>query len=413
MHLVPDPAQPVEPSAFDRPQFKPLFQSARTDYSLSWTETGLANAAPPEAEGDWPSDRWAAHRAVCDVDLAECRHDVPEPEWWVLMGARGVPLHPDAATARQMATLYINGFKSAPVLPPDATDFVRQAVRDALVVAPQPVTDSWVKGALASTASLVRFVLDNGGPLTRDHVFGARTRNRFLYVHLTGKNSAETTISTYRARLDLVVLGITGAVARDIHDRPELANSVPTDPLPRTDEAALWTWALGLRPTKRGQRTQAALVLGLGVGARSPETRLVTDASIKVDAHGLHVTLVNDTTGTTRVVTCRASYEERLLTIVEATPSGSPLVSPWRTEPMARNTLTLGIWQAQERFPPPAYWNQTTLRNTWMVRHIESGTPLPLLTEIADVETLQSIIRLLPYCETQTPAMSAAAMRRA
>jgi hypothetical protein len=413
MHLVPDPALPAEPSAFDRPQFKPLFQSARADYSLSWTETGLANAAPPEAEGDWPSDRWAAHRAVCNVDLAECRHDVPEPEWWVLMGARGVPLHPDAATARQMATLYINGFKSSPVLPPDVTDFVREAVRDALVVAPQPVTDSWVKGALATTAALTRFVISESGPVTRDHVFGARTRNRYLYVHLPKEDYAGSTINTYRARLDLIVLGITGAVARDIHDRPMLPQSVPTDPITRADEAALWTWALGLRPVKRSLRTQVALVLGLGLGARSPEARLLTGDSVKVDDDGLHVTLNNSETGTTRVVTCRSAYEDRLLAMVESTPPGTPLVSPWREDPMAKNTLTQGIWLAQERFPPPTYWNQSTLRNTWMVRHIESGTPLPLLTEIADVETLQSIIRLLPYCETPTPAVSAAAMRRA
>jgi hypothetical protein len=154
-------------------------------------------------------------------------------------------------------------------------------------------------------------------------------------------------------------------------------------------------------------------VLGLGVGARSPEARLVTGASVKADGCGLHVTLKNDTTGTTRVVTCRASYEDRLLAVIDAAPTGHPLVSPWEAEPQARNTLTHALWQAQERYEPPAYWNQTTLRNTWMVRHIESGTPLPLLTEIADVKTLQSIIRMLPYCDTQTPAVSAASMRRA
>jgi hypothetical protein len=322
-------------------------------------------------------------------------------------------MHPDAAVARAMATRIINEYAASPAIPNEVNIFIQGVVRDALVIAPQPVTDSWTSGALSTVAGLVRFVLGEGGPLTREHVFDLRTRNRFLYVYMAQKGYKENSVSGYRGRLDLIVLGMAGAVARDIHDRPRLMSSVATEPLKRADEAALWTWSRGLRPVKRNQRTGAGIILGLGLGARTPEMPSIKDTSVRVDPYGVHVKLENAATGSVRVVTCRNEFEDRLLALVEATPPGNPLISPWRTEPMADNTLGVGLWQAQERFEPPVYFNLTTLRNTWLVRHIESGTPLPLLLEIAELETMTSIIRLLPYCETRPPAASAAAMRRA
>lgn len=383
------------------------FQSARADYSIRWTETGLLCAPPPESAGDWPSDRWRQHLAGCGP-VRRCRHTVPEPEWWVLMAGRGTPLHPDAGPARDAAHRLINGFRGHPALPPDLITFTQEAVRDGLCVAPQPVTKAWVRSTLSAISLLVRWVASAGGRVTREHVFSDRTVNRFLYVGLKGHDDA--TVRIYRSRIDLVRLALQGVTVREPGAKPSIPDSPPETPLSPHEEAGLYAWAAGLRPETRRKRTLPIVTLALGVGARSPEVPGVRSEDVTINERGVHVRLVNSQ-GVERVVTCRREWEARLVEQVNITPVGHMLISPWRTTPIHKTNYHEFMLEAQERFTPPVFFTTTRLRNTWLTRMLELGVPTLTLMEAADLASETALVRLLPYCRRQDPAAAAASLR--
>lgn len=420
-----DPSQPVQPSPFVVPTGqqvantepppdargsvggRDLFQSSRADYSLRWTETGLRLPPPPESEGDWPSDRWRRHLAGCGP-VRECRHRVPEPRWWVLMANRGVPLHRDAEVARQLAHEHINGFRGNPVLPEELITFVQDVVRDALNVAPQPVALTWVKTALSTVATLARWVVAEGGPLTREHVFSQRVRDRYVNVHLQGYTNGS--VATYRSRLNLITTALNGVTVREPNRNPGFARNIPLIPLTRQQEVGLFVWACGLHGDKRRHRAVRGVTLGLGLGPTTSEMMRLVPADVTADERGVHVQLTGND-GNVRVVTCRREWEARLLELVEVTDPGRLLVSPWRSKPLEGRDFGSTLWQTQEQDTPPAYFNIKLLRNTWLVRQLESGVPLTTLLTASGLATVESVLKLLPFCAAQDPAAAAVSLR--
>lgn len=324
------------------------------------------------------------------------------------MGGRGVPLHPDAQQARVEATRIINRFRSHPVLPDHLLTFVQDIARDALVVAPQPVTEAWVKQTLAHLATLVRWVDSDGGAITREHVLSERCRARFISVGLDGYKDGSKNV--YRTRLDLLTMALAGVTVRQPGTRPSLANSTPREPLLPEEEATLYAWACGLRPETRRKKVVAAVTLGLAVGGKTDELIAVRSDDVVIDERGVHVHLTNPD-GEVRVVTARRAWEERVAALVEVTPPGHYLLSPWRDTSISPNTFTLGLWVAQEKFTPPTYFNLGRLRNTWVVRLMDAGVPLNTLLTAADLSSDKTITRLRPYCATQSTEAAAAAMR--
>ncbi|MGK2931664.1 MAG: hypothetical protein ACSLFD_02635 [Solirubrobacterales bacterium] len=87
------------------------------------------------------------------------------------------------------------------------------------------------------------------------------------------------------------------------------------------------------------------------------------------------------------------------------------LIAPWRTTIMGNGGFSYTMWRTQERFTPPVFFSAKTLRNTWLVRLLESGTPLLTVLTAANLESGHSVQRLLAHCEPQDPAAAAAALR--
>ena len=158
---------------------------------------------PPE---EWPSHWWLTH--ACQ-DRRRCPHQLPLPEWWLLMAARGVPFSPDRDEALRMALKRIRVYKgSKPVFNDSHRDFVQSIVIDALIAAPQPVTEGWVHTSLMVIGGLVRWALFNAEPITRENLLSDRTRNRFL--NLGTKGLLETSQRNYRCRLDIIATALSG-----------------------------------------------------------------------------------------------------------------------------------------------------------------------------------------------------------
>lgn len=419
-----DVEEPVSPDPFARPACQPvphhddhdtgapvrrgLAQSARADYSIKWTETGLAGSPPPGSDGDWPSDRWRSHLADCGP-APRCTHVVPDPEWWVLMAGRGLPLHPDAEQARQMAHAVINTWQTTPRMPDDLTTMARDIVRDALVIAPQPVAKSWVNSTLSTVGRLVASVALDSGPLTREHVLSERARERYLSVHCA--NHSERSVEVYRGRLNKVVQALNGLTIPDPKTGQQpMPKNEPLTPHTVEEERALYVWANGLRTEQRRKRMIAVIVAGLGLGLDSPELIALRSDDCRIDDHGVHVTIATRD-GDQRVVTCRRDWEEPFKALLAYTPPGHYLVAPWRTTPITDSTYSVTVWNAQEKSTPPVYFCTRSLRNTWLVRMMESGVPVPTLLKAANLHSERSMFRLLPYCTPQDDIEMAASLR--
>ena len=129
----------------------------------------------------WPSAGWLAHRATCPRPR-HCPHHVDFPGWWLAMSYRGIPHHPDRDRALHVAVRRINTFQGHPPLTPAGALFVQQAVIDALVVAPQPVTRGWVSASLSAVGQLVRWAENTGQRLDRARLLSAESRDRFIHV---------------------------------------------------------------------------------------------------------------------------------------------------------------------------------------------------------------------------------------
>lgn len=194
------------------------------------------------------------------------------------------------------------------------------------------------------------------------------------------------------------------------HQSP-LPKNEPLTPHTPDQERALYAWATGLRQEQRRKRMIAIITVGLGVGLESPELIALRSDDCLVNEHGVHVTITTRD-GDQRTVTCRRDWEEQFKALLAYTPPGHYLIAPWRTTPIADSTYSVTVWNAQEKNTPPVYFCTRSLRNTWLVRLMESGVvPVKTLLTAADLHSERSLFRLLPYCESQDPAAVAASLR--
>lgn len=338
----------------------------------------------------WPSAGWLDHRTVCERPR-HCPHLVEFPEWWLLMAYRGLPHHPDRDKAFRAAVKRINTFQGHPPLSADGALFVQQAVIDALIVAPQPVTHGWVSASLSAVGQLVRWAENTGQPLDRARLLSDESRDRFIHVECATLTKGART--TYQSRLDLI--------ASTLLSQPRTTPRVPIPaadpllPLTRLEEADAWAWSKGVRPKGRRQRVQAMLALGLGTGVTRAEKVLLRPEDV-VDRgpEGVDVIVADPRTGEVRTVTCLAGWEDRLRAVTADTPAGHLLVAPWTTVPGVPRAHDQALWTACRRQPPPVEFNNVTLRTTWLCRHLEAGTPLKVLMAAANIATAERLVQL-------------------
>lgn len=360
---------------------------------------------PPSPTVEWPSVEWGHHRNECS-DGRRCRHHVKFPEWWLLMVTRGIPYSSDANEALQHAAGRVTRFKGHPPLQPAALLFTQRAVLDSLVVAPAPVTESWVMASLAAVSGITRWAHNTGQPLTRHHVFDEETRYRWVHGagHLTNDSAR-----MYRVRLELIGDHLNGAVVKRMPRTTETYEA-PLKPLSLTEEADLWGWSRGLRPLSRRQRVQASVVLGLGVGLTRAEKFRVAREHIKITPEGVLVTVSNSHTHDVRTIASRRDWEERLAALATATAPGHYLMAPWRDTPPPPSAVDESMRRAGKAWPPVQF-NNHRLRNTWLCYHLAVGTPLRVLMEAADLAGANHLHSLMPFLPPVSPTDSIAALR--
>jgi len=343
----------------------------------------LGPIATSDRAGDWPG-----HPAPPDPALW--------PESWLLRVGDGSPPTDHVLAALAEASRRIDRYagpnpkgRGGPRPSAAGLDLVRAIARDSLHAAPQPVDGTWVKYTLAVVAGVVTAAEVDGVALDYARVLSERSRARFL--HHQGASLAPSTRGTYRSRLDLVATAVL-IVPEARGSRPGLTGADVTVPGAPRDEADLLAWAAGARPASRRRRLLAVLALCLGCGARLGELVGVRGADVTDDDEGVHVVL-RDTAGGSRPVTCRAVWEDVLRRAVPREPAHL-VIAPDRP---VLELASLSSFLVRSTPGAPVGASPARLRNTWLVRHLEAGTPLSVLLPAAGLEGTTSLDELLPF----------------
>ena len=331
------------------------------------------------------------------------------------MGGRGVPFHPEAGTAMQLAKARIATYKgSKPVFDQPTRLLVQGIVLDSLIIAPQPVTPGWVHTSLMAVGGLVKWALTTGESLDREHLLSARTRGRFVNIALA--HMTDQARRNYRCRLDLIATALSGTPITPTVDKPA-AFLEAVEPHTDAQVADLWLWVNGQRPASRRDRLASSLILGLGMGLRASEIVTVRREDITIDRAtatgaivGVHA-LITDTRGGTRTVTCTATWEQRLAEWVDGVEPGHRVNTPWRREATTARMLQSSLANAQHTVTPPVWFSARSLRNTWLVGHLTAGTPVPTLLDAAGIESIEALKAYLPWVPVLTGTGRAEVLR--
>lgn len=395
--------------------------SARPDDARCASDAALLASLPDHpALLVWPSAVWRSHLQDCERPR-RCPHlrQIEWPHWWLAKMKTGTPFAADVDTALEVAMRRVNVYRGNNRVPSEASEFAREAVRDALPSAPQPVSEEWVKWALTVTGTFATWVYNQGEPLVREHVFAESTRRRYLDGSDGATHLGGYTRRTYRVRLDIMASILLGSQRIPIVRKPHPPEA-PLIPLTRQQETDLWVWSQGLRPISVRIRIQFLIVMGLGVGARRRDFVCVRGSDVTRDWYGVHVSFPESTTAgralaPARTVTCAEPWSLRLWDLVRSLETPDRYVaSPWSTEkPHPRNVdRVMSVVLDNEAALPPLPFSIESLRNTWLLRHLEAGTPPNVFMPQGALLTMGSLQKLLPYMRDVDEQQTALWMRR-
>ncbi len=183
-----------------------------------------------------------------------------------------VEMTPEQVQAR------IDAYRGGKSMSKAVVDFTREAVRDALHVAPQPVTRSWISYSTSCVGTIAARCEEQGLPLDRSVVLDRARIDRFLAHecrHMTKQGR-----SSYRSRLDVVAGALLHGQNESAWPRATLSAYDTVSPWSDEQAARVALWTTGLRPASRRNRMRAALALALGSGLRRRDLVLVTAAHV-------------------------------------------------------------------------------------------------------------------------------------
>lgn len=181
----------------------------------------------------------------------------------------------------------------------------------------------------------------------------------------------------------------------------------PGVPYSEFEQRKLRSWAEGQTTPTRRLDCQVILALGLGAGLPSGDILRLRVRDITVDDLG--VLLLAGSEGAVRDVPVLGSWEQVLVDLGAVREPDEWVVGVqrlggknWLSDFFARTQPEGGLRPSPLR-----------MRNTWLVHHMSSGTPLGPLAAAAGLETFRTIEKLLPFVPEPTQDEVRRAMRRA
>lgn len=311
-----------------------------------------------------------------------------------------LPSHDADAVMHASIVERVNGY--VPQIPAHqwapVAEFVRAAVLDA-----EPTTRENAKRFLTALSQYVLWChQSNGLDLDRQTLFQTSMVDAYLQADTRLKPSERTLRRAALSRL-FDALSETSKRTEPAHPRTAPGNLHPYNP------AELRTFrsrATGQSSERRRHNTLAPLALATGCGLTSDEIVAVRGRDVHVT--GTHVDV--EVTGRhPRVVTCLQGWENDVARVASAVGSNGTLfvsrsTSAPRTALKDFMVTTSGI-EARPSF--------RRLRTTWIVTHLQAGTPIPTLMRAAGISSCETLDKYLPHLCPVMPEDERALLRLA
>jgi len=240
----------------------------------------------------------------------------------------------------------------------------------------------------AAAAPLTRWAVRHAGlPLNPTAIFDRDVIDRFVSTSDQYRTKAsKNTIRSRLLRISEALLtpeAIVGAL------RP-LGSSDPSAPYSAVEQVALRSWAT-VQPTAEKRRSAGALLaLGIGAGLSGKEIIECKATDLISDADGVVVLVRGDRA---RRVPVTRAWEDGLRT-QRSGDENSPL---FREGQFCENPNLISDFVSRSR--GKIALQARRMRATWIVAHLDAGTPTIDLLLAAGVKTLEAFDRFIPFAD--------------
>lgn len=227
-------------------------------------------------------------------------------------------------------------------------------------------------------------VNEKGWPMQADVVFSRQAIDK--YVTLENRNKSEGTRRNYRAML----MRISEVVAPEEHAESltPLSRKRTASPYTSAEMDDFRKWAAAQRFGQKRYRAMLMLALCAGAGLKSSDISSLFAEDILVDDRGV---LLNVRGTNPRTVPLRREWESWMVVLLEQAPTDGPLWGkPNRTD--KSNLLSSFTQYTVGTFP-----RGDRLRATWIVQHLQAGTPIKELFRAAGLDKMENLPRYLEY----------------
>lgn len=229
--------------------------------------------------------------------------------------------------------------------------------------------------------------LNAGLPLERDVVFNRDVIARFIAVGCSNmKPAVRGNLRSQLLRMSESLLGPAAAPRR----LSPLPPSDPTAPYTHQEIVSLRNWADTQSTAQRRDNARVLLALGAGAGLSAIEIGELRVGSIHHDNSGVLISVEGDRPRTVPVLReWETALVERCAQLSQdryAFRENHTTFYPNLVTNFVDRSRVVGVRPQSQR-----------LRSTWIVRHLEAATPVPLLMHAAGVESLEALTRYVRF----------------
>ena len=226
-----------------------------------------------------------------------------------------------------------------------------------------------------------------GIELDRDVLLRREFIDRFIRYGCRGQTEAAR--SNLRAQLLRVAEALLEPTLAPVR-LAVLGPADPSQPYSEQEIAKMCSWAAGQHTDGRRGNAMILLALGLGAGLSASEIGNLQREDIRVNSHGVTARVES---GRVRIVPVVEEWESSVAARAAELTEGAFLFRPGHTKfypNLISNFVARGGWS--EVLP-----QTQRLRATWIVRHLDAGTPIAPLIAAAGVDSLEAMTRYVRF----------------